>query len=97
MINTAWLDIIWTADNLKWDPEHYGGTTVFYISQKNIWKPDISLRNGNGETRELGSDFVKVSVFSNGLVIWMPFETFTTSCDIDITYFLSSKMQHQIN
>jgi len=58
-----------------------------YLSQADIWKPDITLKNGFTKLSELGTDFVRVKVMSMGLVTWLPFEVFNSKCSINIRYF----------
>lgn len=87
LVTTGFLDIYWTDDFLSWLPSDFGGIETIYVSQNDIWKPDISLQNGFKKLEELGNSFIKVIVDSNGFLRWSPFEIFETKCDINIKKF----------
>jgi len=65
----------------------YGDIQSFFISQKEIWKPDVTFRNRKREITELGSEIVRVRVFSSVEIVWITYEIIEASCDIDITHF----------
>lgn len=87
LVTTGFLDIYWTDEFLTWSPPDVGGLRTLYVSQNDIWKPDISLQNGFKKLDELGSSFIKVIISSDGELRWSPFEIFETKCDIDIQKF----------
>ncbi|KAL3868217.1 hypothetical protein ACJMK2_041048, partial [Sinanodonta woodiana] len=66
------LSIRWMDYYLQWTPETYGNLTSIFIPQDNVWKPDISLRNGVSELKELGSSSLFVQVDNDGTVYWNP-------------------------
>lgn len=45
------------------------------------------LKNSVQTVKELGGDFYYLSVTSDGLVRWLPFQVFESKCAIDITFF----------
>ena len=59
----------------------------FITTKKDIWTPDIVLKNGVKKFEELGGEFYYLEVFPNGEVHWMPYQVFESKCDMDITYF----------
>lgn len=87
LTTTGFLDIYWTDEYLTWNPADYGKVNTIYVSQNDIWKPDISLQNGFKKLNELGSGFIKVIISNDGSLRWSPFEVFETKCEIDITNF----------
>ncbi|XP_060072879.1 neuronal acetylcholine receptor subunit beta-3-like [Ylistrum balloti] len=87
MTSTAFLELEWIDDYMKWDPADYNGTDIIYVPQKDIWKPDIALENGFTKLRELGDDFLLTKILNDGLVIWRPFDVLETKCSIDIADF----------
>ncbi|XP_060063293.1 neuronal acetylcholine receptor subunit alpha-3-like [Ylistrum balloti] len=93
MSTTAALFIMWHDDYMKWNPSDYNGTDVIYVPQKDIWKPDIALKNGFTKMKELGDDFILTIISSDGMVIWQPLEVFQTKCSIDIQYFPFDKQR----
>lgn len=94
LTTTGYLYISWVDEYLNWmenaggmDSLDYSDIMQIYLSQSDIWKPDITLQNGFTKIDELGSAFVQVKVVGMGLVLWQPFEIFQSKCNIDITFF----------
>ncbi|CAG2238362.1 unnamed protein product [Mytilus edulis] len=87
LTTTGFLFISWTDEYLTWTPASHGGVEYIYVSQSDIWKPDITLQNGFSKLKELGSSFINVQILPNGEVTWLPTEVFETKCNIDIKYF----------
>ncbi|XP_033761367.1 acetylcholine receptor subunit alpha-1-B-like [Pecten maximus] len=83
----AYLDVVWKDEFLRWTPSMYNDIDHFYISQKDIWIPDIALKNGFTKLQNLGEDSLLTTVENNGIIIWKPFEVFQTQCPIDTKYF----------
>lgn len=84
---TAFLVMFWIDEHLQWTPASYGGITQLYIPQNKIWKPDIALQNGFQKLQELGSSFILTRVTNDGNVMWMPYEVFETTCNMDISNY----------
>ena len=61
--------------------------TFFSILQKDIWIPDVVVKNGMTAFKMMGGDFYYVCVYNDGSVYWYPYTVFETSCDLDVTYF----------
>jgi hypothetical protein len=55
--------------------------------QKEIWTPDIVLKNGFSRFEELGGSFYYLDVDFDGQITWLPYEVFKSRCPIDITFF----------
>ncbi|XP_048745875.2 neuronal acetylcholine receptor subunit alpha-6-like [Ostrea edulis] len=87
LVTTAYLELVWTDENLHWDPGDHEGIEHFYIPQKEIWTPDIVLKNGFSRFEELGGSFYYLDVDFNGQITWLPYEVFKSQCPIDITFF----------
>ncbi|KAJ8308402.1 hypothetical protein KUTeg_013276 [Tegillarca granosa] len=87
LTTTAYLVISWTDELLTWTPSNYGDISYLYVSQSDIWKPDITLQNGFTEIKELGSSFILAKVENNGKVTWKPYVVFETKCDVYMRYF----------
>lgn len=86
LVTTAYLSILWIDEFLVWDRE-ITNIERLYFKQKDIWIPDIVLKNGVNKFEELGGEFYYLEVSPDGLVHWMPYQVFESKCDIDITYF----------
>ncbi|XP_034328952.2 acetylcholine receptor subunit delta [Magallana gigas] len=77
----------WFDEFLQWD-ELSTGIEIMYFKQNEIWTPDLVLKNSVQTIKELGGDFYYLSVTSDGLVRWLPFQVFESKCAmIDITFF----------
>ena len=87
MTTTAYINIYWTDDKLKWSPGSHNNIYYFYLPQSEIWRPDLSLQNGLTKLKELGDPFLVVSISNLGDVNWKPLEILETKCSIDIKYF----------
>lgn len=87
LTTTAQLQIVWIDEMLTWNPVNYSDIIYFYLPQSYVWKPDITLHNGFTRIQELGNDVILVRIFSNGRIIWTPYEVFETRCVIDVTNF----------
>ncbi|XP_076095498.1 neuronal acetylcholine receptor subunit alpha-10-like [Mytilus galloprovincialis] len=87
LATTAYLSVHWLDQYLTWTPVSYGNANYIKVPQDDVWKPDLTLKNGFTKLTELGSSVIYVDVQSNGNVSWYPFEVFESKCEIDITYF----------
>ncbi|XP_060073883.1 neuronal acetylcholine receptor subunit beta-3-like [Ylistrum balloti] len=87
MYSSAYVSLFWTDEHLTWSPSIYNGLHTLHVPPDTIWKPDIILRNGFTKLEEFGSDFLMAKVGYDGEVIWAPFETFETTCDVEISSF----------
>ncbi|XP_033749301.1 neuronal acetylcholine receptor subunit alpha-3-like [Pecten maximus] len=87
LATTANLKLEWKDAFLSWDKKHFNNISYFYVSQDEVWKPDISLNNGFTKLTGLGDKVILVKVDNHGEILWNPQEVFETKCDIDITKF----------
>ncbi|KAK3590159.1 hypothetical protein CHS0354_041213 [Potamilus streckersoni] len=87
LTTSGYLTIRWNDCYLQWQPSHYNGTSVLFIYQDNVWKPDIALQNGVSEFKGLGSSDLLVTAVSDGTVDWWPYVILQSTCKVDITYF----------
>ena len=87
LVTTARLVILWDDYKLEWAPGAYKGISRFFYRQSQVWRPGIALVNGFTKLKELGDDFIEVSVDYDGYIFWKPFEVFESKCTIDIHYF----------
>ncbi|KAK7498741.1 hypothetical protein BaRGS_00010118, partial [Batillaria attramentaria] len=84
---SAFLYFTWTDPNLKWTPATYNDTYYFTYPQENMWIPDITILNSVETMKELGYDRNYMYIRASGQVEWLPSGVFSTSCDIDVTYY----------
>ncbi|XP_035824760.1 acetylcholine receptor subunit alpha-like [Aplysia californica] len=77
----------WFDPFLTWDPAEYGGIDVMYLEQDNIWTPDmyqLHSPDGRGVLTELPTHHITLP---SGKVTYRSTGTFTTFCNLDMTYF----------
>lgn len=86
LVTTAYLNIFWFDELLVWDNQIINVDRL-YFKQKDIWTPDIVLKNGVKKLEELGGEFYYLQVSPWGGVHWLPYQVFESKCAIDITYF----------
>ncbi|XP_011422863.3 neuronal acetylcholine receptor subunit alpha-6 [Magallana gigas] len=86
LITTGFLELSWDDEFLQWDEDEFDIHTL-YFKQKDIWTPDVVLKNGITTFEELGGEFYYLQVTSDGRVTWLPFQVLESKCFIDITYF----------
>ncbi|KAJ8269484.1 hypothetical protein COCON_G00120910 [Conger conger] len=86
MTTNVWLWQEWTDNNLRWNPEDYGGIASIRVPSENIWLPDIVLYE-NADGRFEGSIMTKAIVKFNGTVTWTPPASYKSACTMDVTFF----------
>lgn len=68
--------MLWNDPQLKWESSNYKDRTKLFLSPNQIWTPDIDIFNGvESESKE-----VKVILFENGEILWMPIISFKITC-----------------
>lgn len=87
LVTNGYLVLSWKDECLIWEPSMYNGVQSFMVSQNEVWKPDIVLKNGFTKLSELGNNFILVSVQHDGEVSWAPSEVFESKCSINTRYF----------
>ncbi|XP_030850199.1 neuronal acetylcholine receptor subunit alpha-10-like [Strongylocentrotus purpuratus] len=83
---SAYIRMIWTDENMIWDPLDFGGVDYVTVKKNDVWLPDICLY------QNVVKDFISyadtyIVVSSNGTMDWYAPVIVATSCPIDITYF----------
>lgn len=77
---------VWKDSSLKWNPAKYGGIEYILLPVNKLWTPDIVLYN-YADTRLEEKREVKVTVYSDGKVKWIPPSIFKSTCQINIEMF----------
>ena len=70
----GYLHLSWYDDYLVWNASDYGGLTYSFFPQNDVWKPDVTLKNSVDEYKQLGDVSLNVVVYSDGLIVWQPFQ-----------------------
>ncbi|XP_048741565.2 neuronal acetylcholine receptor subunit beta-2-like [Ostrea edulis] len=86
LVTTAYLTLKWRDEFLTWDPSAFPVYRLM-LPQTLVWKPDLVLKNGFTEFKELGGSFYNILLALSGDVIWKPYQVFQSQCSIDVTYF----------
>ncbi|XP_071101773.1 neuronal acetylcholine receptor subunit alpha-3-like [Haliotis cracherodii] len=87
MTTTGWLTIKWTDPRLQWTPASHGNVTYLFDTEKVIWRPELVIDNAVNAIGVMGDDDLLIRVKHTGEVTWEPPGLFSTSCDIDVTYY----------
>ncbi|XP_048740424.2 neuronal acetylcholine receptor subunit beta-2-like [Ostrea edulis] len=86
LVSTAFLTLEWRDEFLTWNQSEFRAYRMM-LPQTSIWKPDLVLKNGFTEFKELGGSFYNILLTYTGDVIWRPYQVFESQCSIDVTYF----------
>ncbi|WAR30953.1 ACHAA-like protein, partial [Mya arenaria] len=63
---TGNLNVTWNDAFLQWDPNDYGGIFRYHWPQKEVWKPDIALKNSYLDYKLLGVNELNIVNFYDG-------------------------------
>ncbi|XP_062566987.1 neuronal acetylcholine receptor subunit alpha-6-like [Saccostrea cucullata] len=96
LVTTAYLYVTWVDELLTWN-ETTTGIYWMQFNQKDIWTPDIVLKNGFTSFKPMGGDFYYLFVDYDGTVYWYPYMVFESSCDIDISHYPFDKQSCKIS
>ncbi|KAK4320246.1 hypothetical protein Pmani_008857 [Petrolisthes manimaculis] len=77
----------WHDDLLTWDPNLYNGITEIRVPYKDIWHPDITLRNTADSSYELGILRSNAIIKYNGEVELVSHAFFQSTCTVDTYYY----------
>ncbi|XP_029640911.2 neuronal acetylcholine receptor subunit alpha-3-like [Octopus sinensis] len=79
----------WNDPSLTWYPMQHNNVTFILLPRKRVWSPEIIIDNIAGEVKPIGDrakeDLIRLEY--TGMVHWDVSLTFSTHCDIDITYY----------
>ncbi|XP_046556909.1 LOW QUALITY PROTEIN: neuronal acetylcholine receptor subunit alpha-3-like [Haliotis rubra] len=87
MTTTGWLTVKWTDPRLQWTPASHGNVTYLFDTEKVIWRPEVVIDNAVNAIGVIEDDDLLIRVKHTGEVTWEPPGLFSTSCDIDVTYY----------
>lgn len=79
--------IQWRDERLSWNPAMYRNITQTMIPQSKIWLPTMVTSNPFEEAHGLGSDLVKVFLYSDGSCVWVIMQSFEVMCDANVKYY----------
>lgn len=79
--------IEWNDERLAWNLATYNQINVTSFPQSKIWLPNFININAYEDIRGLGSDLMRVDVFSSGLCSWYALQTFEVMCDTDVSKY----------
>ncbi|XP_014662724.1 PREDICTED: acetylcholine receptor subunit beta-like 1 [Priapulus caudatus] len=71
---------------MAWNSSEYGNIKVIRVPPEYVWLPDIVLLNNADGVYEV-SERVRVLIYSDGMVEWIPPVIYQTSCKINVQYF----------
>ena len=82
LVTTMWLLYEWHDVHMVWNPAEYGDIGSVQMESALLWLPDVVLFN-TAEAKILLKN-AKVTVDSNGFMIWLSLEILKSSCAIHI-------------
>ncbi|XP_046562541.1 neuronal acetylcholine receptor subunit alpha-7-like [Haliotis rubra] len=87
-ICNALFTIDWKDEFLVWDPEDFGGIKYFTFNNGyKAWFPSITVTNTLEKRDIFKGDTQRMTVFSNGTVLWLPSAILKTSCPLNVRTF----------
>nr|XP_034303114.1 acetylcholine receptor subunit beta-type unc-29-like [Crassostrea gigas] len=81
------FSITWRDERLSWNPAMYQNIQKTMVSQNKIWLPTMIISNPFKEAHGLGSDLVKIYLFSDGSCVWIIMQSFEVICDANVKYY----------
>ncbi|XP_052720342.1 acetylcholine receptor subunit beta-type unc-29-like [Crassostrea angulata] len=81
------FSITWRDERLSWNPAMYQNIQQTMVSQNKIWLPTMIISNPFKEAHGLGSDLVKIYLFSDGSCVWIIMQSFEVICDANVKYY----------
>ncbi|EDS35712.1 neuronal acetylcholine receptor subunit alpha-4 [Culex quinquefasciatus] len=79
-----WINMEWTDEKLRWNPEDYGDLKIIRTSAESIWKPDLLLYN-NAKTSNIDHfGLTDVLIYNDGKILWVPPTDFHTFCRLNL-------------
>ncbi|KAH3851129.1 hypothetical protein DPMN_093610 [Dreissena polymorpha] len=84
---TGLLFLAWKDERLVWDPKDYGGIDNLYIDVSKIWVSQMMLTNNVNKNERLSEDWHTVKVNASGVCAHHIGNVFTSSCDVDVTFY----------
>ena len=85
----TWMRMRWVNELLQWNPKNWNNISVLKVSPDTIWKPDIMLYGevNNSLPSNIESFKNLAYLYANGDTLLSSPTMFTSSCNIDVTYF----------
>ena len=86
MTTTVWVRHEWNDAGLVWNPREYGNISKLQLPADDLWLPDTVLYN-NADGDYQVTIRTKVTVHSDGSVVWLPPAIYKSFCAIDVKFF----------
>jgi len=83
----VWVRQFWNDPRLSWKKTDYENISQVIINPGKAWLPDVMLLNSAEELTDGRGGAARLVVKHDGNVSWLNPVIFTSSCEIDITYF----------
>ncbi|KAL3864986.1 hypothetical protein ACJMK2_006625 [Sinanodonta woodiana] len=81
------FEVTWIDERLKWDPFQYDNISNLHLPSDDIWLPPLLLTNPTERITYLTGINLKVTLFPDGKIMYLPGEVIDASCFINITMF----------
>ncbi|KAM7430993.1 Neuronal acetylcholine receptor subunit alpha-7 [Porites harrisoni] len=83
----VWMRQFWNDPRLSWKKSEFENISQVIINPKKAWLPDVVLLNSAEEVTDGRGNAARLVVKYDGNVSWLNPVIFTSSCEIDITFF----------
>ncbi|KAH3694463.1 neuronal acetylcholine receptor subunit beta-2-like [Dreissena polymorpha] len=94
---TAILYLYWYDERLVWDPKGYGGISTLNIHLSQIWAPEMVQTNSVEKIYRLSEDWHAVRVNNSGFCLYYIGNVFSSSCEVDVTFYPFDKQKCEID
>jgi len=81
LTTVGYATFMWTDNRLGWNKTDFGGIDRVRVSASEVWLPDVTVYNMVGPL--INHVQTNAIIFSSGLVMWIPFVTSQTHCDVN--------------
>ncbi|CAD5225235.1 unnamed protein product [Bursaphelenchus okinawaensis] len=82
-----WLELYWTDELLKWNPEDYGGLDRMHVPSTKIWRPDILVYNNANMNIEDNEVETNAIIKANGDVTLFRAMITDITCTLSLSLF----------
>ena len=84
MSTVGFLDVNWTDERIKWDPEVFSGISSLSVDSEQVWKPELVISNPADRVYHFTELSTTVTYSSDGVAHWRAGSVMKTVCFLQI-------------
>nr|XP_029132644.1 5-hydroxytryptamine receptor 3A-like [Labrus bergylta] len=84
-MSCVWVEMIWTDDYMRWDPEEFCDIESITIPSKQLWLPDLTIEERTEKDKATQSPYLRVGFY--GDVTYRNDMVLLTTCKMDVYKF----------